>query len=334
MAGRFRYTPGGDYDSGNSARLTFSWTQVDGSRAATIGPALDVAGRGRSDAFVLLQGRQSVPAFTDGFKPVLAGKVGVLLSYADASAAATFFGGAFGDRLVGSAFADALDGNAGDDRLRGNDGDDTLLGESGEDRLSGGDGADRLDGGSSADDLRGGTGGDRLMGESGADRLSGGEGDDALDGGSDDDALRGGAGDDGLLGSSGNDSLRGGEGDDVLRGGTGADALSGGAGADAFVYGGLDEGGDRIAGFTTGEDRIALDRALFGAAPPAAGALDPELFAANAGGVATEADDRLVYDTDSGELFFDADGSGSGAAVLLATLTGAPTLAAGDFVVI
>lgn len=334
MAGRFRYTPGGDYASDSSARIRFLWMPLDDDRPVTVGPSADIARRQDADQFAFLQGGRAGAAFTSEGKPLLAAKAGVLLDYSDAPASARFFGGDFGDVLVGGAFADRLDGNAGDDLLKGDGGDDALLGESGSDMLRGGEGADRLLGGSDGDALRGDAGTDRLKGQSGNDRLAGGEGADRLSGGSDDDALRGGGGDDRLKGQSGDDRLSGGDGDDSLRGGTGADRLAGGAGADTFRFAGTDEGGDTVTDLVSGEDRITLDQALFGGSPPARGPLDPELFAANADGAAAEAHDRLVYDTDSGELWFDADGSGAGAAVLLATLRGAPALAAADFVIV
>jgi hypothetical protein len=49
-------------------------------------------------------------------------------------------------------------------------------------------------------------------------------------------------------------------------------------------------------------------------------------------GVAGDNNDYFVYDTDDGKLYFDYDGSGSGGAVQLATLTGHPTVAVDDFV--
>ena len=42
---------------------------------------------------------------------------------------------------------------------------------------------------------------------------------------------------------------------------------------------------------------------------------------------------QFLFDTDDGSLFWDADGTGSGAAVLIATLSNVPPLTASDFIV-
>ena len=49
---------------------------------------------------------------------------------------------------------------------------------------------------------------------------------------------------------------------------------------------------------------------------------------------AADSDDRIVYDQATGSLFYDADGSGSGAALLFAVLDTSPTIAASDFAVV
>ena len=54
----------------------------------------------------------------------------------------------------------------------------------------------------------------------------------------------------------------------------------------------------------------------------------------NASGTATSADQRIIYDTDSGQLFYDADGSLGGAAVLFGMVAGHPPLTGADFVVV
>jgi Ca2+-binding RTX toxin-like protein len=42
----------------------------------------------------------------------------------------------------------------------------------------------------------------------------------------------------------------------------------------------------------------------------------------------------VIYNTSTGQLYYDADGSGAGASQLIATLSGAPGLTATDIAVI
>jgi Ca2+-binding RTX toxin-like protein len=57
-------------------------------------------------------------------------------------------------------------------------------------------------------------------------------------------------------------------------------------------------------------------------------------FAANASGAAQDADDRIIYDTGTGKLFYDFDGSGAGAAVQFAQLAAGLALTNADFYVV
>jgi len=49
---------------------------------------------------------------------------------------------------------------------------------------------------------------------------------------------------------------------------------------------------------------------------------------------AVDSSDRIVYNSHTGQLYYDADGLAETDAVLFAILTGAPVIAAQDFVVI
>ena len=81
-------------------------------------------------------------------------------------------------------------------------------------------------------------------------------------------------------------------------------------------------------------DAIHLENAVF-AALATAGALAAGSFVSGAGPTAADADDFILYDTGTGDLFYDADGSAVGAAVKFATIATAPAaLAASDFVVV
>ncbi len=138
-----------------------------------------------------------------------------------------------------------------------------------------------------------------------------------------------------LKGLAGIDSLIGGAGDDVLVGGLDSDTLTGGLGADKFWFEktvGVSNI-DTITDFTTGSDILQFSKAGTGLAALGVigqfNAADTR-FEANATGLASTAGARLVYNTGTGELAYDSDGSGAVAAIVLEVLSAAPTLAAND----
>ena len=149
-----------------------------------------------------------------------------------------------------------------------------------------------------------------------------------------DNVLTGNAGANYLDGGAGNDSLIGGAGNDTLTGGAGNDTLDGGAGADFFRFNSAPGTGniDRIMNFSVADDTIYLDLSVF----TAFGKLGPIASGAfNTGSVATEADDRIIFNKATGDLFYDADGSGRGAAVQFATIVGLTgVLSSQDFILI
>ncbi|MBS1198750.1 MAG: putative calcium binding hemolysin protein, partial [Proteobacteria bacterium] len=135
-----------------------------------------------------------------------------------------------------------------------------------------------------------------------------------------------------LDGSAGNDALYGLAGDDSLLGGVGNDTLGGGAGADFFVFNSADAltNADTITDFVSSTDKIVLDNDIFTAFTLAT--VSSAQFASGAGLTeAADADDRLIYNTTTGALYYDVDGSGGDFAMQIATLTGIPTLIASDF---
>jgi Ca2+-binding RTX toxin-like protein len=124
-----------------------------------------------------------------------------------------------------------------------------------------------------------------------------------------------------LTGNTAANALSGGAGNDQLIGGNGNDTLNGGAGADYFVFNvkpNSSRNVDKIEDFArTAGDKIVLDHNIFTA-------IDPANFStANIvlGTKAFDTGDRLIYDQTTGKLFYDADGSGRGAAVQIATLS-------------
>jgi len=135
---------------------------------------------------------------------------------------------------------------------------------------------------------------------------------------------------DSLVGGVAKDTLSGGAGDDTLVGSGGGDVLTGGAGSDTFRLG-TDFKTETFTDFVPGTDVIELDRALF-TAFAATGALTADAFVN--GTKAATTSQYLVYDQAKGALYYDADGSGAGPAVLIGTFTNQAQLSAGDFKVV
>ncbi len=231
-----------------------------------------------------------------------------------------WFGTAFDDQISGGTGNDQLRGGKGRDTLRGETGIDTLTGDNGGDSLFGGNDSDVLTGGNGNDSLFGQLGNDTLSGEAGDDTLAGGAGLDVLSGGSDNDTLNGGTGDDELAGGTGIDTLRGGVGADELRGGAGNDTLTGGGQADSFVFDTPSDGNDLISDWTAVEgDKLQISAAAFGGGLVAGALAANRLVVAN-NPAANQAFGQFLYNTASGQLKWDADGTGAGAAVNIAKL--------------
>ncbi|MEO1209688.1 MAG: S8 family serine peptidase [Cyanobacteria bacterium J06638_20] len=182
----------------------------------------------------------------------------------------------------------------------------------------------------------GGDGNDQLRGNQANNRLSGGRGNDRLLGHQKNDRLLGGAGQDRLFGGVGNDRLIGHSGDDLLQGGNGDDTLTGGAGQDRFVLNAPNNGIDTVTDFISGTDKIVLSKALFTnlMSTVGQGFSQASEFASvnNHGAIATQTA-LIVYNASTGELVYNANGraAGLGNGGAVATLTGAPTLTANDF---
>ncbi len=134
-----------------------------------------------------------------------------------------------------------------------------------------------------------------------------------------------------ITGNSGVNTLYGLDSGDTLDGGLGADTLRGGAGADDYVFSTALGGGnvDAIVGFNVADDTILLNNAVFTGL--SAGTLAAGSFVI--GAAAADADDHIIYNSATGQLFFDADGNGAAAAVLFATLTAGLALTNNDFIV-
>lgn len=139
-----------------------------------------------------------------------------------------------------------------------------------------------------------------------------------------------------INGRAGNDTLAGGNNDDTIIGGLGNDDLIGGAGLDKFVFDVAPTAAnlDHIDDFETGIDQLHLSASVFTTLVAQASLPGGALRAGAGFTTAGDADDRIIYNTTTGDLFYDRDGSaGPTAAVKFAVLDGAPALAASDFFV-
>jgi len=260
--------------------------------------------------------------------------------------------------IVGTAAAESLKGTAYDDLIRGLGGNDTLKGLAGNDTLDGGSGADSMEGGLGDDvyvvdnvgdkavELQGG-GTDRVI-ASVAHTLSAHVENLTLSGAASlvgkgnglDNRLVGNTGANLLTGQGGNDTLEGGLGNDTLNGGSGNDTLNGGAGVDKFVFStALNAGGnvDMILNFVARDDTLYLDHDIFAAFAAENVTIGAgQLWAAAGANQGHDADDRIVYNTTTGALYYDADGEGGNAAVKFATLgtLAHPAVSFRDFVIV
>jgi Ca2+-binding RTX toxin-like protein len=157
----------------------------------------------------------------------------------------------------------------------------------------------------------------------GADTMNGGALADSLDGGADKDKLFGMGGDDALVGGSGDDAIDGGSGNDTIVSGAGKDKVTGGSGSDRFVFDNLASGGvDTINDFNAAEDELWFDESVF---LSLAGGISADELVFAVKPVAGDANDFLLLDSAGGKLYYDADGNGAGAAILIATVKGSLT---------
>jgi serralysin len=272
-------------------------------------------------------------------------------------------GNALGNRIVGTNFANNLNGLGGNDNLFGLGGNDFLFGGTGNDLLNGGLGVDNM---------TGGTGNDTYVVDNGVDvvtEFAGGGIDTMISsisntlnfggrlnvenltltgaavvgiGNALGNQIVGDGLNNNLIGLGGNDRLFGGVGADLLQGGTQNDFLNGGAGVDQILTGtGFDTilfnaplgvaNFDRVIDFAPVFDTMQLENAVF------TGLVQGALLPAGdfvIGAAATDATDRIIYNSATGNLFFDQDGTGAIGQVLFADLAGGLALSNNDFFVV
>ncbi len=242
------------------------------------------------------------------------------------------------DNLIGSKFNDKLTGDSDDNVIQGGAGNDTIRGWSGADAMLGGAGNDTYYVENAGDVVT-----EKF--NAGTDLVSSNlsytlglhlenltlTGPNAIDGVGNElnNKLIGNAANNSLRGDAGSDILSAGNGDDYLDGGSGKDTLTGGAGKDTFFIGSKDAF-DTITDFNvTGGDIIELNDDVFTSL--GWGDLANEQF--RVGSKALDSDDFIIYNKTTGAIFYDADGSGAGAALQIAKVGIGLALTNTDFVV-
>ena len=141
----------------------------------------------------------------------------------------------------------------------------------------------------------------------------------------------GGSGQDKLDGGTGNDTLYGGAGNDQLTGGLGRDTLTGGAGNDSFIFNTKLGGNnvDTITDFTVPGDTMSLDHNVFSAL--GVGGLSAADFVI--GSAAQDASDHIIYNSVTGALYYDSNGSAAGGMTQFAQLDKGLLLTNADFII-
>ena len=124
-----------------------------------------------------------------------------------------------------------------------------------------------------------------------------------------------------MYGYAGNDVINGDGGNDHLYGGKGVDALWGGAWQGCVRVQRRTDQRQGCASRTSASSttRSSWTTRIFSKVG-GNGALKSGAFYSNTTGKAHDASDRVIYDKDSGVLYYDADGTGAKAGVAFATI--------------
>lgn len=304
-----------------SVKENYVFGNKGGDTLFNLGPARYFGGAG-NDIFLDAPGKANHFDGETGVDSIIyvgdsTAQIGVTANLSDSSKNA---GEAVGDTyrsiegLLGSRFDDTLIGTARANALHGNDGQDTLVGGAKGDKLDGGNGFDYA---SYDGSLVGVTAHLALASQN--------TGDAKGDTYSDIEGLIGSAQNDVLTGDAGDNTIKGGSGDDVLHHSGGNDTLWGDSetfgtdGADTFAFKSPGGGAVYIQDFDV-FDHIQIDRAGFGLHALYKLTVGTTLVIAHADPSAGTNSPTFLVEQSTGDLLFDADGNGSGQAVLIANV--------------
>ncbi len=225
-----------------------------------------------------------------------------------------------------------------------------LTGNSVAQTLTGNNGNNVLDGGGGGDSMRGYAGDDTYVINSASDLVfeANGQGSDTINArvsyvlaaGQSIETLKftstTGTGNLNLTGNAVAQTITGNNGNNILDGKGGADILRGYGGADSFKFSTTLGANniDHIVDFSAADDTIRLDQTIFstlGLGTLSAGAYKDIGVA----GAVVDSTDRILYDHNTGALYYDADGSGTAGRIQFAILDNKPAvLTNADFFVV
>ncbi|MBW4682575.1 MAG: calcium-binding protein, partial [Microcoleus vaginatus WJT46-NPBG5] len=141
-----------------------------------------------------------------------------------------------------------------------------------------------------------------------------------------------------IAGNSENNDLWGSTGDDTITGGAGSDVLTGGTGADYFTFYSSSEVSDTITDFIWEEgDKFAVSASGFGGGLITTSGTTPgDLHSSQfvIGAAPASSSERIIYNSSTGAVYFDEDGTGATAQIQIATLSPYLNLISSDFQVI
>ena len=261
-----------------------------------------------NDVYRVIPGDRVIELTTGGTDTVIASATYVLTAAAEVETLRTsdpiltttlhLTGNATGQTILGNAGFNTLNGAAGADNLSGFGGNDVYLVDSYYDKVNeaAGQGTDQIRA-SFSFALAGGLSVETL----GTTNINGTT------------ALN-------LIGNSLINNIFGNNGSNMLNGAGGSDTLTGGGGADWFRLSVAPSSTniDTIRDFNVAADTIQLENGVFTALQATPGTLNADAF--HIGTAAADAEDRIVYNSTNGGLYYDVDGTGSQGKVLVASM--------------
>ncbi|MEO1039461.1 MAG: hypothetical protein AAFX09_07930 [Pseudomonadota bacterium] len=315
----------------------------------------EVAGEGRDRVFVEVSG-YTLSANVE---------IGALT---EAAGAASLTGNSGANTLFGNSQVNTLTGGDGDDIYRVGNSADTIVENSGEGRdmvlsdLSSYTLGDNIEvgillDGAGAGSLTGNAEANWLYGNSDVNTLTGGDGDDVYYVGNVGDVvvenanegrdrvysdlssytlgdnieigyILAGGGD--ITGNSADNILRGNDDANVIAGADGVDVIVTGGGADTIAFRAVSELGDSFTDWSSANDTLQFEASAFGFGVGAS-LTNGVNFIASADPSAVAAQASFLWDDDDFILYYDVDGTGSGAAVRVAWFQDGASLSADDF---